>query len=60
MTINIRNGPVTFSNIDMKLYYCHIKERDINDLKTINNQMETSANKPINQEISILFDYIEL
>lgn len=44
----------------MKPYYCHIEEKDINYLKTTNNLIETSANKPATHEISMPFDYTKL
>lgn len=43
----------------MKPYYCHIKDINISYLKTTNDLAENSANRLANEEIPMLFDYLE-
>ena len=58
--IDIRNSPVTFWNTFIKPYYYYPKNTHIKYLKRINDLEENLPNKPLNKQILMPFDYLEI
>lgn len=44
----------------IKIYYCYIKNININYLKITNNLIENHVDKPTHKKISTLLNYLEL
>lgn len=59
ITIDTRNGPATIPNTYVKPYYSYREESYIYYLEITNDLAKNLANKPINKEISMPFDYPE-
>lgn len=59
ITIDMRNNLVTFQNMYMKPYYCHIKDTNISYLETINNLAENLIDKSVNEEIPMPVDCLK-
>lgn len=59
MTVNIRNKLVTFQNIYVKPYNYQTKKTDISHSKTANSLIEILLDKPINEKILTLFNYLK-
>ena len=55
----MRNDLVIFRNTYVKPYYCHTEDINISYPEITNDLAKNPINKPANEEIPILLDYLE-